>query len=78
MAKPFTDYLIKLHKDDAELAKFKKNSDACIAAAGLTKAQGDALKSKDQKHIQAALDAEHGTTAKFGYIELKALIDRLK
>lgn len=80
MAKPFTDYLIKLHKDDGELARFKKNPDACVTAAGLTKAQGDALKSKDQAHIQAALNAEHGATVPMGHIELtlKALIDRLK
>jgi hypothetical protein len=79
-SKPFKSYLIKLHKDDAELVRFKKDPDACIATAGLTKAQGHALKSKDQAHIQAALDAEAGATVPMGHIELtlKALIDRLK
>ncbi len=69
MADKFKKYVVRLHEDDAELARFKKDPEGCIRAAGLTPAQGGALKSKDQAKIEAELNAEAGAAQPMGGIQ---------
>src|SRR5213078_2145882 len=57
MAK-FAEYLAKLSSDRAALAEFNTNPSNAVRAAGLTEAQGDALKNKDQAAIEAQLRDE--------------------
>jgi hypothetical protein len=73
----FSAYVVQLHNDPAELQRFKDDPDACIADAGLSQEQGDALKSGDQDAIQAQLDAEAGGGSQpMGLIELESLMDK--
>jgi hypothetical protein len=69
MADKFKKYVIRLHEDDAELVRFKKDPEGCISAAGLTREQGGALKSKDQAKIEAELNAEAGAAQPTGGIQ---------
>lgn len=56
----FSNYVIRLHHDPDELERFKKDPDARIGLAGLSKEQGEALKSRDVRKIHEALCAEAG------------------
>ena len=57
--KKLTNFLMKLATEPGALAKFKKDAEAAMKAAGLSAKQKAAVKSRDPKQLKAAVQAEH-------------------
>jgi hypothetical protein len=58
--KILTDFLIELSTSASAFAAFKADPETIMQEAGLTKAQRDAVKSKDPNRLSAAVLAEFG------------------